>query len=182
MPQEKTAQEAKICPIWSLCFRAPKKNISFRSTPMENCDWIIKQIKKQILDFSLKEGLVTMGQVLGDHTRFFFGGGGRVSDPLVPLLLLGPPFFQLFFFGVLHPVTRDDRQLLAQAMASDFSVAWQDQMSLLKKCPKCSPTHFCKTSCRTFTVEKSGSKIWDASVIFQKSAQGKQSPSGRIFV
>jgi hypothetical protein len=42
----------------------------------------------------------------------------------VPLLLLDPPFIQIFFL-VHHLVNWDDRQLLAHAMASDFSVAWQ---------------------------------------------------------
>jgi hypothetical protein len=44
---------------------------------------------------------------------------------LVPLLLLGPPFFSIILFRVHHLVTQGDRQLLAHAMASDFSVAWQ---------------------------------------------------------
>jgi hypothetical protein len=52
--------------------------------------------------------------------RIFWGG----QRPLVPFFLLGPPFFQLFFL-VHHLVDRDDRHLLAHAMASDFSVAWQ---------------------------------------------------------
>jgi hypothetical protein len=39
-------------------------------------------------------------------------------------LLLGPPFSD-FSFRVDHLVNRDDRQPLAHAMASDFSVAWQ---------------------------------------------------------
>jgi hypothetical protein len=30
--------------------------------------------------------------------RFFFWGGGG-QRPLVPLFLLGPPFFRLFFLG-----------------------------------------------------------------------------------
>jgi hypothetical protein len=47
-----------------------------------------------------------------------------VSDPLVPFLLVGPPFFPIMFFCP-PPVNRDDRQLLAHAMASDFTVAWQ---------------------------------------------------------
>jgi hypothetical protein len=40
----------------------------------------------------------------------------------VPLLLLGPPFFTDYSFRVHHLVNRDDRHLLAHAMASDFSV------------------------------------------------------------
>jgi hypothetical protein len=41
----------------------------------------------------------------------------------VPLLLLGPPFFRLFFLCP-PPVKWDDWHLLACAMASGFSVAW----------------------------------------------------------
>jgi serine/threonine protein kinase len=42
---------------------------------------------------------------------FFWGGGGQ--SPLVPLLLLGPPFLIIHF--LVHPlVNRDDRQLLAR--------------------------------------------------------------------
>jgi hypothetical protein len=33
--------------------------------------------------------------------------------------------FSNYFFCVNHPVNRDDQQLLAQAIASDFTVAWQ---------------------------------------------------------
>jgi hypothetical protein len=49
---------------------------------------------------------------------FFFWFGG-VSD------LLGPPFFLFNLFGSTIPVKRDDLHLLAHAMASDFSDAWQ---------------------------------------------------------
>jgi hypothetical protein len=42
-----------------------------------------------------------------------------------PLVLLGPPFFSIIIFLLNHPVNRDDRHLLAHAMASDFVVAWQ---------------------------------------------------------
>jgi hypothetical protein len=56
-------------------------------------------------------------------SHFFLGGGGQW--PLVPLLLLSPPFFPIILFWVHHLVHQDDRQLLAYAMASDFSVAWQ---------------------------------------------------------
>jgi hypothetical protein len=52
---------------------------------------------------------------------FFFLG----QRPLVPLLLLGPPFFSDYSFRVHHLVNWDDRHLLAHAMASDFSAAWQ---------------------------------------------------------
>jgi hypothetical protein len=38
-------------------------------------------------------------------------------------LFLGPPFVHIFL--VHHPVNRDDRHLLALAMASDFTVALQ---------------------------------------------------------
>jgi hypothetical protein len=46
---------------------------------------------------------------------FFVCVGWGCQRPLVPLLLLGPPFF----------VHWDDQHLLARAMASNFSVAWQ---------------------------------------------------------
>jgi hypothetical protein len=36
-----------------------------------------------------------------------------------------PTIFSDYSFRVHHLVNRDDRQLLAHAMASDFSVAWQ---------------------------------------------------------
>jgi hypothetical protein len=49
-----------------------------------------------------------------------------VSDPLVPLLLLGPPFFYSEYSFLVHrPINLDDRNLLAHAMASDFTVTWQ---------------------------------------------------------
>jgi hypothetical protein len=50
----------------------------------------------------------------------FLWGGGEGQRPLVPLLLLGPPFSPIIIFLV----NRDDRHLLAHAMASDFTVAW----------------------------------------------------------
>jgi hypothetical protein len=56
--------------------------------------------------------------VVGVKMSFF-----RVSDPLVPLLLHGTPFFRLFFL-IHHLVNRDDQHLLAHEMASDFSAAW----------------------------------------------------------
>jgi hypothetical protein len=48
-----------------------------------------------------------------------------MPQPLVPLLLLGPPFFSDYSFWIHHLVNWDDRHLLAHAMASDFSFAWQ---------------------------------------------------------
>jgi hypothetical protein len=45
--------------------------------------------------------------------------------PLVPLLLLSPPFFSDYSFLVHHPVNWDDQHPLAHAMASDFTVARQ---------------------------------------------------------
>jgi hypothetical protein len=36
--------------------------------------------------------------------------------------------FSNYSFLVHHPVNRDDRQLLAHAMASDVTVAWQPTM------------------------------------------------------
>jgi hypothetical protein len=46
--------------------------------------------------------------------------------PLVPLLLLhSTSFFLMILFLYTTLLTRDDRHLLAHAMASDFTVAWQ---------------------------------------------------------
>jgi hypothetical protein len=45
----------------------------------------------------------------------------------VPLLLLGPPFLSDYSFRVHNLVNQDDLQLLANAMASGFSVAWQSR-------------------------------------------------------
>jgi hypothetical protein len=47
-----------------------------------------------------------------------------VSDPLCLFSSLALHFFRLFFL-VHHLVNWDDQHLLAHAMASDFSVAWQ---------------------------------------------------------
>jgi hypothetical protein len=54
---------------------------------------------------------------------FFLG-----QRSLVPLLLLGPTFFPLFFSC---PFNRDDRHLLALAMSSDFSVSKGANVELL---------------------------------------------------
>jgi hypothetical protein len=51
----------------------------------------------------------------------------RLLTAAVPLLLLGPPFFRLLF-SVHYLVKWDDRHLLAHAMDSDFSVAWQRKL------------------------------------------------------
>jgi hypothetical protein len=48
-----------------------------------------------------------------------------VSDHLCLSSCPGLHFFRLFFLCYDHPVSRDDRHLLAHAMASDFSVTWQ---------------------------------------------------------
>jgi hypothetical protein len=62
------------------------------------------------------------------------GAGGRVSDPLCISSSSAPYFFQLFFSR--HPVHRDDRHLLAHAVASDFPVTWQwAQLIFLKTGP-----------------------------------------------
>jgi hypothetical protein len=45
------------------------------------------------------------------------------QQPLVPLLLLGPPFFSIYSFLFHHPVNQNDRHLFAHAMASYFSIA-----------------------------------------------------------
>jgi hypothetical protein len=56
---------------------------------------------------------------------FFWGGaGGGGSDPLCLPSSLALHFSD-YSFWVHHLVSRDDRHLLANAMASDYSVAWQ---------------------------------------------------------
>jgi hypothetical protein len=55
---------------------------------------------------------------------FFLGGGGRgrgVSDPLRH----SSSSALHYSFWVHHLVNRDDQHILANVMASDFSVAWQ---------------------------------------------------------
>jgi hypothetical protein len=55
------------------------------------------------------------------------------QQPLVPLLLLGPPLlFPIILFGSATLKTGDDRHLLAHAMASDYSVAWLKSKFLSK--------------------------------------------------
>jgi hypothetical protein len=49
-----------------------------------------------------------------------------MASALVPFLLLGSPFISDYSFLVHHPVDRDDQQLLAHAMAFDFTVTWQN--------------------------------------------------------
>jgi hypothetical protein len=66
------------------------------------------------------ESYIYIGLAPCVRVQCFFG-----QRPLVPLLLLGHPFFSNYSFWVHHLVNQDDRQLLAHAMASDFSVAWQ---------------------------------------------------------
>jgi hypothetical protein len=56
-----------------------------------------------------------------------------------------------------------------------------DQMSLWKSCPKCSPTHFLWNLIQNvFFVKTSIPNIWAFSLV-KKTAQRKQSPSGRKF-
>jgi hypothetical protein len=50
----------------------------------------------------------------------FFGSATPCASP--PTL---PSIFSDYSFWIHHLVNRDDRQLLANAMASDFSVPWQ---------------------------------------------------------
>jgi hypothetical protein len=58
----------------------------------------------------------------GVVVAYFLGWG--VSNPL-RLSSSSALHFSDYSFWVHHLVNRDDRQLLANAMASDFSVAWQ---------------------------------------------------------
>jgi hypothetical protein len=44
---------------------------------------------------------------------------------VTPCAITPPQFFSDYSFLVHHPVNRDDQKLLAHAMASDFTVAWQ---------------------------------------------------------
>jgi hypothetical protein len=46
------------------------------------------------------------------------------------LLLLCPPFFPIILFGIHHLDNRDAQHLLAQAMASDFSVTCRKEYAL----------------------------------------------------
>jgi hypothetical protein len=56
---------------------------------------------------------------------FFFGGGEEGSATPCASPPPCPSIFSNYSFWVHHPVNRDDRHLLAFAMASDFSAAWQ---------------------------------------------------------
>jgi hypothetical protein len=67
--------------------------------------------------------LLRFDWVYETHPDGFFLGGGSATPCASP-----PPWpsmFSDYSFWVHHLVNRDDRQLLARAMASDFSVAWQ---------------------------------------------------------
>jgi hypothetical protein len=64
-----------------------------------------------------------VGIVKASVRCFFVGGGGQ--RPLVPLLFRSPPIFSDYSFLVHRPDNWDDRHLLANAMASDFSAAWR---------------------------------------------------------
>jgi hypothetical protein len=55
----------------------------------------------------------------GDQMTFFLGGGGQPLPPPWPSIISN------YSLWVHHLVNWDDRQLLALAMTSDFSVAWQ---------------------------------------------------------
>jgi hypothetical protein len=69
---------------------------------------------KHLKDSFFEKGLFTLFVSL-------FGG----QRPLESFLLLVPPFFSDYSFLVHHPINRDDRQLLAHARVSDFTVACQ---------------------------------------------------------
>jgi hypothetical protein len=53
----------------------------------------------------------------------FFGGGGAAAPCSSPFPQ--PSIFSDYSFLVYHPDNWDDRHLLANAMASDFSAAWR---------------------------------------------------------
>jgi hypothetical protein len=54
-----------------------------------------------------------------------FQKSGNPRQHQAPVSRSAPCFFLFFSFRVHHLVNRDDRHLLAHAMASDFSVTWQ---------------------------------------------------------
>jgi hypothetical protein len=65
----------------------------------------------------------TFQRFFGNLETLFFGGGASLTPCASP-----PPWpsiFSDYSFWVHHLVNRDDWHLLANAMASDFSVAWQ---------------------------------------------------------
>jgi hypothetical protein len=53
-----------------------------------------------------------------------WGGGGQ--RPLVPFLLLGPPFFMILFLSTAQ-FTKMTLQLPSHAMDPDFTVTWQQK-------------------------------------------------------
>jgi hypothetical protein len=54
--------------------------------------------------------------------NFFFGGGAATPCASPPPW---PSIFSDYSFLVHHPANRNDRHILAHAMTSDFTVAWQ---------------------------------------------------------
>jgi hypothetical protein len=76
------------------------------------------------LDGKEKFVQVLMYVLMGSYSkkgRIFFGGGGRAT----PCASLWPYICSNYYFLVHHPVSRDDRHLLAHAIASDFTVTGQ---------------------------------------------------------
>jgi hypothetical protein len=95
----------------------------------------------------------------------FFGG----LRPLVPLFLPGPPFFRLFFSC---PPPCQLLHLLAHAMASDFTTAWQflqrEQLFfcyVIKLHALASVAIICKT--RVFTIVINTLTYCNSSVVVQ---------------
>jgi hypothetical protein len=88
------------------CFSPPKKGFAQNLT---NCRL------GDILGYFFRE---TSGHPV--HKSFFVGSATPCASPP-----LWPSIFSDYSFWAYHPVNQDDRHLLAHAMASDFSVAWQ---------------------------------------------------------
>jgi hypothetical protein len=68
----------------------------------------------------LMKKIVFVSEKMKDHGSFFFWSATPCASP--------PPLHSIFSdysFRVHHLVNQDNRQLLAHAMASDFSVAWK---------------------------------------------------------
>jgi hypothetical protein len=68
--------------------------------------------------------------------NFFGGSATPCASPPPPR----PSIFSNYSFGVHHLVNRDDRQLLAYAMASDFSVIWRFWFFVTDQTPRPYPT------------------------------------------
>jgi hypothetical protein len=67
----------------------------------------------------------------GNPARYYGLGGEGVSGTSYASPPPCPSIFSNYSLIVHHPVNRDDRHLLAHAMASNFTVAWQYSVLLL---------------------------------------------------